>query len=153
MRTRKLAGVVLAAAFALAACGGGDDGGGGSVIQGDLDAADCAAAVAAMANASQAVTAAIAGGGGDLSGAADQLAGIAGRVPDEIKGDVQMLADGYAQVAQAWAAAGYDPASGQAPNPEQLAAIQQASATLSSADFEAAAERVSAWFQSNCSGG
>ena len=119
---------------------------------GTFDAAQCQQAVTAMAKAGSQVTAAMGGGAGDLQTSLDELKAFADNAPDEIKADMQTVVDGYAAFAQAMADSGYDPASGQAPSADQLAAIQAATASLNTADYQTASKNVSAWFKQNCGG-
>jgi len=157
MRRSRFVVLLVVGAFALAACGGGDDdggggttGGGGGVVAGPLDAAECAQVVSAMAAAAAAVPQVMSGEAGDLSTSVDQLEAMAEKAPEEIRDDLLLVAQGYATYSQALQDSGYDPASGQAPPPDVIAALTEAGQTLNDADFQAASERVSAWFAENC---
>jgi hypothetical protein len=160
MRLVKLTVMLSLVTLALAACGGGDDGedggttagagDGGAVVDGPIDAARCAEVVGAMAAAAQAVPAAMTGGGGDLGTSVEQLEAFANEAPEEIRDDLVLIAQAYAEIAQVWADAGFDPTSGEPPSPETLAALQAAGDVASSQEFQAASDRVSAWFQSEC---
>jgi hypothetical protein len=170
MRLTKLTVVVSLFALVLVGCGGGDsdDGGGGggttgggattgddggTVIDGGaLDAATCAQVVAAMASAYSGSAAAMTGGSPDLQASVDQLEAFAASAPEEIRDDMQTIAAAYATMMQAFADSGYDPASGQAPTPEQVAALQQATAAINTAEFQQASDNVSAWFEEQCPG-
>jgi hypothetical protein len=150
----------------LAACGGDDEGGsdeaggggdGGEATDGNgdvgiFDAAECAEVAAAMAAAAQAMPAVMSGSAADLEQSIEQFQAFAEAAPEEIRDDMQTLAEGYAQIAQVLADADFDPASGQPPSPETIAALEQASQALNSEEFTAAAERVSAYFESGCAG-
>jgi hypothetical protein len=160
MRFTKLVAVLAIASLAFVACGGGDDtgdggggtdgGGGGGAIEGPLDAARCAQIVAAMASAYSGSTAAMTGGSPDLQASVDQLEEFAAAAPEEIRDDMQTIAAAYATMMQSFADAGYDPTSGTPPTPEQIAALQEASGALNGTEFQAASERVGAWFQDEC---
>jgi hypothetical protein len=162
MRGTKLVVVLSIVALALVGCGGGDDSGGGdggggdgggSIDGGALDASTCAQVIAAMASAYSGTTAAMTGGNaGEMQSSIDALENFAANAPDEIADDMQTLAAAYAQVTQALADSGYDPASGVAPTPEQAAALQQATAGLNSEEFQQASDNVTAWFQEQCGG-
>ena len=60
------------------------------------------------------------------------------------------VAQGYAAYSQALQDSGWDPSSGEAPPPEVIAALTVAGQALDDADFQAASDRVSAWFAANC---
>jgi hypothetical protein len=166
MRFTKLVAVLSIVALAFVACGGGDDdgggggsdggsdgGGGGSIDGGALDASTCAQVIAAMASAYSGTSAAMTGGdAGDMQSSIDALENFAANAPDEIADDMQTLAAAYAQVTQALADSGYDPASGVAPTAEQAAALQQATAGLNSEEFQQASDNLTAWFQEQCGG-
>lgn len=164
MRIGKLTVVFSLLALLLAACGGGDDGGGGgggataggdggTVIDGPLDAARCAQVVAAMAAAAQGSTAAMTGGAGDLAGSVEQIQAFASEAPEEIRDDLALIAEAYSQMMQAWSEAGYDPASGEPPTAEQIAALQAANASIGTTEFQEASDRVRAWFRTECGSG
>ncbi|HEY7668538.1 MAG TPA: hypothetical protein VIE12_10495 [Actinomycetota bacterium] len=156
MRLTKLTVVLSLFALVLVGCGGGDSddgggGGGGATIDGGaLDAATCAQVVAAMASAYSGSAAAMTGGSGDLQTSVDQLEAFAANAPEEIRDDMQTITSGYAAMMQAFADAGYDPTSGTPPTAEQAAALQAATASINTAEFTAASDRVSAWFQEQC---
>lgn len=158
MRRSRVVVLLVVGTFVFAACGGGDDdagsggttGDGGGVIAGPLDAAECAQVVSAMAAAAAAVPQVMSGEAGDLSTSVDQLEAMASKAPEEIRDDLLLVAQGYATYSQALQDSGYDPASGQAPPPEVIAALTEAGQTLNDADFQAASGRVSAWFAENC---
>ncbi len=159
MRSFRFVSVVIAGAFVLAACGGGDNtdaasppasAAAGSVPGGSIDAAQCAQVVTAMSAAAAAVPAAMSGGAGDLSTSLDQLKAFADAAPEEIRADLQTVYQAYGEFMSAMRDAGYDPSSGQAPPPEVIAAMTQASQKFQDPEFKAASDRVQAWFTSNC---
>jgi hypothetical protein len=159
MRRSRFVVLLVVGAFVLAACGGGDDDGGGTTgaaggdgggIAGPLDATECAQVVTAMAAAAAAVPQVMSGEAGDLSTSVEQLQAMASKAPEEIRDDLVTVAQGYAAYSQALQDSGWDPSSGEAPPPEVIAALTAAGQALDDADFQAASERVSAWFASNC---
>ena len=163
MRRSRFVVLLVIGAFVLAACGGGDDeggGGGGTTgaagdgggVAGPLDAAECAQVVSAMAAAAAAVPQVMSGEAGDLGTSVEQLEAMAAKAPEEIRDDLLVVAQGYAAYSQALQGSGYDPSSGEAPPPEVIAALTEAGQALDDADFQAASERVSAWFADNCGG-
>ena len=148
--------VLIVGAFALAGCGGGDNtdtaspAAGACPGAGTLDAAQCAQVVTAMSAAAAAVPAAMSGGAGDLSTSLDQLKVFAEAAPEEIRADLMTVYQTYGEFMSAMQDAGYDPSSGQAPPPEVIAAMTQASQKFQDPEFKAASDRVQAWFTSNC---
>lgn len=162
MKLPKLVALVVVGAFVLAACGGGDDsdtpaagngettGGDGGGVGGPLDAAECAKVVTAMSAAAAAVPQAMSGEVGDLSTSVEQMEAFAAAAPEEIRDDLLTVAQAYAAYSAALQGSGYDPSSGEAPPPEVIAALTEAGQQLQTADFQAASERVSAWFAENC---
>lgn len=171
-RVRSLLAVLLVASFALVACGGGDasapadavtdasgggdggaddggvDGDGGAGI---FDSAECAQAVAAWSQAAQAAGAAMSGTAEDISASVDALQAFAASAPEEIRDDFTTVYEAYAAFIGALEDSGYDPASGAIPTAEQIAAIEAASQSLDDAEVAGASERVTAWFDDNCS--
>jgi hypothetical protein len=160
MKRSRFVVLLVVGAFVFAACGGDDDGGGGTtgtagdggggVVAGPLDAAECAQVVTAMAAAAAAVPQVMSGEAGDLSTSVEQLEAMASKAPEEIRNDLVTVAQGYAAYSQALQDSGWDPSSGEAPPPEVIAALTAAGQALDDADFQAASERVSAWFAENC---
>jgi hypothetical protein len=161
--------LLLLGSLVLTACGGGDDGdaangggadagqdagegqdGGDGAAIGTIDAARCAEVVAAMAAASAGVPQAVSGGATDLAASIEQLEAFSAAAPEEIRDDMLIIAEGYAVVAEALAEADYDPASGEVPPPEVIAALSAASEELQAEEFRAASERVNAWFEQEC---
>ena len=160
MQRSRFVVLLVVGAFVLAACGGGDDDGGagttgaaggdGGGVAGPLDAAECAQVVSAMAAAAAAVPQVMSGEAGDLGTSVEQLEAMAAKAPEEIRDDLLTVAQGYAAYSQALQDSGWDPSSGEAPPPEVIAALTVAGQALDDADFQAASERVSAWFAANC---
>ncbi len=175
---RRVLGMLVLASLLLAACGGGDDEGGGrprerrdrasgttassgdTAASGDtggdgavgaIDSAQCAEVAAAMAAAASALPAAFSGSTGDLDTSLEQMRAFAEAAPDEIQADMQTIVEGYAKIAEALQAAGFDPTSGEAPPPEVIAQLTQVSQELDSQEFTSAVGRVNAFFAS-CGG-
>jgi hypothetical protein len=63
-----------------------------------------------------------------------------------------LLAEAYARMGQILADSGFDPASGQPPSAEAMAALQEAGDELNSAELQAASERINAYFAAECPG-
>lgn len=175
MRWLMIALAVVAFGLVGAGCGGGDDEAGSDTdtvtitdttetddtttdetttdetdtdVDTDFDFAseDCQELVSASAALGQAFS----GAGDDLSDESQQFQEFADNVPDEIRADVQVLADAFADYAEALS--GLDLEAGEAPTPEQALQLTQALSTIDQAEVTAASERVSAWTQENCTG-
>lgn len=168
---RRLAVMLVLGSVVLAACGGGNDeaapgaetgADGGTAAEtgagaggetggvGTIDAARCAEIAQAMGAAAAAAIPQGTGGTSDLGSSVAQLEAFAAAAPEEVRDDLQTVAEGYASFAQAFEDSGYDPASAQPPTAEQLAAITAAAEQLDSEEFQAAADRVSAYFEAGC---
>jgi hypothetical protein len=168
---KRMLALLVAGTMLFAACGGGDDdggdGGGGTETGTDggtetgtdgdgdigvIDSAQCAEVAAAMAAAAQAIPAAFTGSASDLEASIQQMQAFADAAPDEISADLQTIYAAYAEFAAALADADFDPASGQAPPPEVIAALEEASAALDTEEVQAAVARVNAYFEGGCEG-
>jgi hypothetical protein len=169
---RRLLALLVLGSLLLAACGGGDDGGSdeaggdargttggdagevtGSDGDGDVGmfgAGECAEVVAAMAAATSGISAAMSGSGADLEQSIEAMQAFAAEAPEEIREDFQLLAEAYARVGQALADSGYDPASGEPPSAEAIAALQAVGDDLNSPELQAASERITAYFDAEC---
>jgi hypothetical protein len=114
-------------------------------LSGALADEDCLALAAAGATFAQAFTGA--------GGAADENAfeELAGKVPDEIEADVQVLAEAYAEYAAELQDIGI--AAGQTPSAEQLQQLQAALASIDQEEVTAASQRISEWASTNCPSG
>ena len=156
MKRSRFVVLLVIGAFVLAACGGGDDEGGAGTtgaaggVAGPRDAEECGKDVSAIAAAAPAVPQVMSGEAGDLGTSVEQLEAMAAKAPEEIRADLLVVAQGYAAYSQALQDSGWDPSSGEAPPPEVIAALTVAGQALDDADFQAASDRVSAWFAANC---
>ena len=178
MRGARVASIVLVGALALTGCGGdGDDeaadattttveedsgseggSGGGSEDEGSGSGAGsgaitserCAEAVQAMSAAASAVPQSLTGEAGDFDESLDQLEAFADAAPDEIRDDMQVIAEAYARVAEALEDAGIDPDSGEPPSPERIAELQEIAEELDDEELQEASERVNTWFEEEC---
>jgi hypothetical protein len=70
------------------------------------------------------------------------------RAPDEIRADLQVLADAFAKYADALE--GVDLKAGEAPDAATLQKLQAAVASIDQAEVQAASERVDTWARENC---
>lgn len=167
---RWLSILVLALALVAAGCGGGDDDSSasdtttveetttdettddGTATSEDFDFADedCRGLVAAFLGVSQAFAAAAGGSDAELQEQAEAFSEFADDVPEEIRADVQTLADAYGQYIDVLQDAGLQP--GELPTAEQAQQLQDALQAVGTADVTAASERLGTWTTKNCSG-
>jgi hypothetical protein len=159
--------VLLLAALALVAAGcGGDDSNeaGGetdtAVVETDgekttddaTETADDDAALggecAELAGLGTRISQAVTGGNEGLEEASELFDELASRVPEEIRDDLEVIAENFSQVAEA--AQELDLAPGETPGPEDLARLQELTESLSSPEVAAAGERIQAWTEENC---
>ena len=164
---RWLSILVLALALVAAGCGGGDDDSSasdtttveetteettddGTATSGDFDFADedCRGLVAAFLGVSQAFAAAAGGSDAELQEQAEVFSEFADDVPEEIRADVQTLADAYGQYIDVLQDAGLQP--GELPTAEQAQQLQDALQAVGTADVTAASERLGTWTTENC---
>ena len=161
--------MVLALALVAAGCGGGDDDSSasdtttveetteattiddGTGATGDFDFADedCRSLVAAYLGVSQAFAAAAGGSNEELQEQAEAFSEFADDVPEEIRADVQTLANAYGQYIEVLQDAGLEP--GEIPSAEQAQELSDALQAVGTADVTAASERLSTWTTENCS--
>jgi hypothetical protein len=108
---------------------------------------DCQGLVAAYVAISGALGSA---GSQDVSGDIEKFREYAERVPEEIRADVTVLAEAYADYIEELQDLGLQ--AGEVPSADQLAQLQAASQSLGSSEVQAASTSVSAWTTENCSG-
>jgi hypothetical protein len=81
---------------------------------------------------------------------ADAIEKMADAAPSDIKSDFKTFADAYSTLVKAYSSSGYNPASGKAPTPAQIAKLTAAAQTLSTPKVQAALQHLSAWGRTNC---
>ena len=171
---RWLSILVLAVALVAAGCGGGNDESaastettteetttsdtttadetatGGSTdttdLSGILGNEDCLALASVGATMAQA----FAGASGSTNDNSAELEDLASKVPDEIKADVQVLAQAFATYSAKLKDIGVE--AGKTPTADQLQQLQAAVASLDQQELTAASQRIEAWSKKNCSG-
>jgi ABC-type Zn uptake system ZnuABC Zn-binding protein ZnuA len=162
---RRLSLLVLALVLALvvAGCGGGDSESAATDetttaettteettdttdLSGVLGDEDCLA----LASVGATIAQAFAGAGGTTDENTDELAALADKVPDEIKADVQTLAQAFGTYAAKLQDIGIEP--GSTPTADQLQQLQTAIASLDQQELTAASNRIEAWAKTNCQG-
>jgi hypothetical protein len=165
MLGRGATAVALIGGLLAGACGGGDSpaahpgdhpvtaarGGSESTELGPATVATCSAALVPMTQAAAGVS------GGDPRtpvDEVDQLRAIAASAPAAIKADLAVVVDGISELTRALQAAGHDsaatPDAASAGLSEALAPVRD---RFKDADYEAAAQRVSAWLANGCQPG
>lgn len=124
-----------------------EDSGTDTEATGDFDFADedCQALLGVGAS----IAAAFSGASGSTENA-DELEQLASKVPDEIKADVETLAQAFAAYSAELADIGI--AAGATPTAEQLQQLQTAIASLDQEELTAASNRIEAWSRENCTG-
>jgi hypothetical protein len=94
------------------------------------------------------VTQALSGTGGDLDDTQEFLDAFADDAPEEIREDFQVIAEAYGKIVEALE--GVDLSSGEQPDPEALAELQQLSTELDQPRIQEANENITAWVEENC---
>ncbi len=102
----------------------------------------------ALAGVGASIAAAFAGVGGSSGASTDELDELASRVPDEIKADVEILAEGFGEYAAKLEDIGIE--AGATPSADQVQELQAAIASLDQDELTAASQRIEAWARENC---
>ena len=89
-----------------------------------------------------------ASGSGDLN--TEELDQLASKVPEEIRADVQMIAEAIGPYLAKLKDIGITP--GTAPTAEQVQELQAALTSLDQTELTAASQRIETWSQANCNG-
>lgn len=114
-------------------------------LSGVLADEDCLALASVGATFAQAIS------GATDEEAAEAFQKLADEVPDEIKADVQILADWFAEYTAKLKDIGIE--AGQTPSADQLQQLQAAIAATNQDELTAASQqRLEAWTQENCTG-
>lgn len=113
-------------------------------VSGILGDEDCLKLVSIGATFAQALT------GATDDEAAESFQELVDEVPDEIRADVQVLADWFGDYAAELRDIGIE--EGQTPTAAQLQRIQAALAATNQAELNAASQRLQAWASENCEG-
>ena len=162
---RWLAVLVMALALVAAGCGGGDDSAASDEptveettsedtttaedttatgdLSGILDDEDCLKLASIGATFAQAIT------GATDEEAAEAFQNLVDEVPDEIKADVQVLADWFADYAAKVKDIGIE--AGKTPTAAQIQQLSAALAGTNQEEVSAASERLGTWANENCS--
>jgi hypothetical protein len=120
----------------------------GDVGDFDFSSDECQQLAAAGSEFGQAFSGATSGS--DLTDEADAFQEFADNAPEEIREDMQTLADAYDEIVQALADIDLDP--GATPDAAQIAALTQALQSIDQTGVQAASERIGTWATENCTG-
>jgi ABC-type Zn uptake system ZnuABC Zn-binding protein ZnuA len=112
-------------------------------LSGILGDEDCLALASVGATIAQAFS-----GTSGTTDNTDELEQLADKVPDEIKADVQTLAQAFGTYAAKIKDIGIEP--GSTPTADQLQELQTAIASLDQQELTAASNRIEAWTKENC---
>ena len=171
---RWLSILVLAVVLVAAGCGGGNDESAASTettteetttsdtttadeatTDGSTDTTDLSGILGnedclALASVGATMAQAFAGASGSTNDNSAELEDLASKVPDEIKADVQVLAQAFATYSAKLKDIGVE--AGKTPTADQLQQLQAAVASLDQQELTAASQRIEAWSKKNCSG-
>jgi hypothetical protein len=150
--------VVLALALLGAGCGGGDDESAtdtdtvttetdGTTGETTIAADDCQALVQASSSLTQAFAAA-GGANPDAEQANELLDEWAENAPDEIRDDIQVLAEAYGTYVTALDEVDFE--SGQTPSAEEIQAFQDAISEIDQEEVTTASQNLQTWSNDNC---
>jgi ABC-type glycerol-3-phosphate transport system substrate-binding protein len=117
---------------------------------GSLASGECAELIEAGTKLSEAFGAA-GSADGDFDDVSRFFDEFADSVPEEIRADFQVLADAWEVYADVLPDVQVEP--GQTPDPEALARLQEALASVDQQEVSAASQRISAWASTNCPSG
>jgi hypothetical protein len=112
----------------------------------DLDN-DCVQASLAMVAA---MGGAFTGEGGDTEESLEQFEELADNAPDDIKDDLQTIAEGLGKYYEELADAGFDPDSGEVPDASDIAALTELAESLNTEEMQEAGDNVNEWFEAGC---
>jgi hypothetical protein len=86
--------------------------------------------------------------GDDLGDSSEAFSEYADQAPEEIRGDLQIMAETYEAYAEAIGDIGLEP--GDTPSAEQALEFQQALTSIDLEEFTAASQRFTTWAATNC---
>jgi hypothetical protein len=103
---------------------------------------------AELASLGTKIAQAITGSNANVEQASKLLDQLATKAPDEIKADVQVIAENFSTIAEKMK--DLDLSAGGTPSPDDLAKLQELTASLSSPKVTKAGQRIQAWAEKNC---
>jgi hypothetical protein len=89
--------------------------------------------------------------GGDIEAASDAFQSFVDEAPEEIRADVQVLANVYAQYAEVFQ--DIDLQAGETPSAEDALKLSQALSSIDQTEVAEASQRISTWASANCTTG
>lgn len=128
--------------------GSGSDSGSGSGSGAGLLSGDCMAATQAFIAASASLAMVMSGDNKQFEASLAELNKFASSAPASIQKDLKVVAAAYASYAKVLKDAGYK--AGQTPDANVLKAMEKASASLETSEFDKANANVDAWFEKEC---
>lgn len=167
-KTWTLLVALFVAAGMLVGCGGDDDDAGADADAAaeaeqdgeDIDMDDledfafgseeCLEASAAFLSAAGGAAALFGGEDEELERSLADLEKLEADVPDEIKDDFDTFVEVYADMVDEFSDLDFDPTSGEAPDEETMAALEELGRRFEDSDVQAATDRIQAWFTENC---
>ena len=120
-----------------------DDGDSGAAFA----SGECQELISASSALGQAFSSA--GSGTDFDDAGESFADAVDDAPEEIRADLEIIADAYSEYLDVLRDAGLE--AGETPSTEQALELSQALASIDFAEYSAAVQRFSAWATANCS--
>jgi len=87
-------------------------------------------------------------GGDDFKESSEAFSRFADEAPEEIRADLELMAETYEKHVDAIAGIGLEP--GETPSAEQAVELQQALAGINLEEFTAASQRFTTWSAANC---
>lgn len=115
---------------------------------GDDDIGQLEGKCAELAGIGAKLSQSLSGQSGDLDEASRVFDEIADEVPDEIKADYEVIAENFGKIAEALK--DVDLQSGETPNAEAIAKLQQLATSFDSPEIREATANIEAWTQKNC---
>ena len=115
---------------------------------GDDDIGQLEGKCAELAGIGAKLSQSLSGQSGDLDEASRVFDEIADEVPDEIKADYEVIAENFDKIVEALK--DVDLTSGETPNAEAIAKLQQLATTFDSPELREATANIEAWTQKNC---
>jgi hypothetical protein len=119
----------------------------GATGSGNFASGDCLKLVQSSQELTQALSAA-GNGTGDLKDAAKLFQEFVDKAPDDIKADLQVLADAYSTYAAALGDVNLQ--AGETPSAETLAKLQKAASSIDTPKVTAASKRLGTWASEHC---
>jgi hypothetical protein len=121
---------------------------GGEATETNAGSTTLSAECAELASLGTKIAQAVTGSNANVEQASKLLDQLATKAPDEIKADVQVIAENFSKIAEKMK--DLDLSAGGTPSPDDLAKLQELTASLSSPEVTKAGQRIQAWAEKNC---